>query len=288
MIEWPPTLVREIVKERCIFFLGAGVSASSTGAHGARPPSWGAFLASASSIITDAVAKGAIDDLISQRKFLVALQAIKDHADRARYHQLLNQTFNVPYAPSRLHEIIFDLDAKVVITTNFDKIYEGYCLSYRPSGRALHKVIDYTSDALADELRDDTRLLIRAHGSINNVHEMIFTRATYHAAKRNNVAFYEIMKALFLTNTILFIGCSLDDPDIMLLLEDIHILGKHEKPHYTLVRAGQADPYSVKDWLETYNIKVMEYGNNYEDLIPEMEVLLEAVNGERASYISMK
>jgi NAD-dependent SIR2 family protein deacetylase len=288
MINWSDTLVREIVKERCIFFLGAGVSASATGAGGVRPPGWGAFLKSACGLVSDRAKKHSIESLIDQRKFLVALQAIKDTADPARYHSLLNRTFNASYEPSRLHEIIYELDAKVVITTNFDKIYEGYCLSYRPGGKPLHKVIDYTMDTLADELRDDTRLLIRAHGSINNVRDMIFTRAEYHAAKRKNVGFYELMKALFLTNTIVFVGCSLDDPDILLLLEDVHILGRHEKPHYALIRSDEANPYTVKDWMDTYNIKVLEYGPEYGDLFPEMEALLEAVNGERASYISMK
>jgi hypothetical protein len=283
MIDWPATLIREIVGERCIIFLGAGVSASSVGSDGTRPPGWAAFLKSASALIVDPEKRTAIDQLLEERKFLVALQAIKDNADRARYHQLLNQSFNVQYPPSRLHEILYELDAKVVITTNFDKIYEAYCLSYRPGGQALHKIIDYRSDALADELRDDTRLLIQAHGSINNIREMIFTRAEYHAAKRSYLPFYEVLKALFVTNTLVFVGCSLEDPDILLLLEDVHIIGRHEKPHYALIKQGEANPFVAKDWLETYNIQLLEYGTNYEDLIPNMEALLDAVNEVRAS-----
>lgn len=284
MIDWPDTLVREIVKERCIFFLGAGVSANAKDDRGRSPPGWEEFLKLACALVTDPTKRGAIEALVAERRFLVALQAIKDNADRARYHDFLNQSFNVPYEPGRLHEVIYDLDAKVVITTNFDKIYEGYCQRYRPGGRSLHKVIDYNSNALADELRDDTRLLIRAHGSINNVRGMIFTRAEYHAAKRNHTTFYEVMKALFLTNTLVFVGCSLDDPDLLLLLEDVHILGQHEKPHYAVIRSGQANVFVAKDWRETYNIQVLEYGPDYEDLIPNMETLLEDVQGQRAIY----
>jgi len=32
-----------------------------------------------------------------------------------------------------------------------------------------------------------------------------------------------MLKALFLTNTVLFIGCGLNDPDVVLLLEDVKI-----------------------------------------------------------------
>lgn len=283
MIDWPATLVREIIGERCIFFLGAGVSATSVDANGNSPPGWADFLKSATALILDSEKRAAIEQLLEQRRFLIALQAIKDNADPASYQQLLNRAFNASYPPSRLHEIVYELDAKVVITTNFDKIYEGYCLSYRPAGRALHKVIDYVSDALADELRDDARLLIRAHGSINDVRSMIFTRAEYHAAKRKHVSFYQVIRALFLTNTLVFLGCSLEDPDILLLLEDVHIIGRHEKPHYALIRQGDANPFVARDWLETYNIKLLEYGSDYSELIPNMEVLLESVNGERAS-----
>lgn len=286
MMMWPETLAREIVKERCIFFLGAGVSASSVGPSGKSPPKWEEFLVSACALVTNTTLRGEIEGLVRERKYLVALQAIKDNADRARYHDFLNQNFNAQYQPSRVHEIIYDLDARIVLTTNFDKIYEGYCLSYRPGGKPLHKVIDYSSEALADELRDNTRLLIRAHGSINDVRQMIFTRSEYHAAKRRHGAFYEIMKALFITNTIVFIGCSLDDPDILLLLEDVHIVGRHEKPHYAVIRQGETRSSVAKDLLETYNIRVLEYGPAYTDLVPALDALLDLVNNERLGFIA--
>jgi hypothetical protein len=50
------------------------------------------------------------------------------------------------------------LDAKVVITTNFDKIYEGYCHSFAGSA-AAYKTISYRQDDLADELPSETRRL---------------------------------------------------------------------------------------------------------------------------------
>jgi NAD-dependent SIR2 family protein deacetylase len=281
MINWPATLAREIVKERCILFLGSGISASAKGPDGRSPPTWKSFLEGACALVPLDKGRAAIAELIAERKYLLALQAIKDNANRATYYDYLNRMFNVPYEPSRLHEIIYELDAKIVLTTNFDKIYESYCLSYRPGGHALHKLISYKSDALADEVRDDTRLIVRAHGSIDDVREMIFTRSEYHEAKRNHVAFYEMMKALFLTNTIVFLGCSLDDPDILLLLEDVKIIGRHEKPHYAVVREGETSPFVANDLLKTCNVQLLEYGPSYGDLVPELEALQSLVNGEK-------
>lgn len=268
MIDWPATLPREIVKERCILFLGSGVSASAKGPEGQSPPTWKTFLEGACALVPPDRGRDAIAALIGERKYLLALQAIKDNANRATYQDYLNRTFNLACQPSRLHEIIYELDAKIVLTTNFDKIYDSYCLSYRPAGRALHKVVSYTSAGLADEVRDDTRLIVRAHGSIDDVRDMIFTRSEYHEAKRKHVAFYEIMKALFLTNTIVFLGCSLDDPDILLLLEDVKIIGRHEKPHYAVVRQGETSSFVANDLLETCNVQLLEYGPSYDDLVP--------------------
>jgi hypothetical protein len=44
MIAWPPSLVREVAARRCVFFLGAGVSASASDKDGNHPSTWKEFL----------------------------------------------------------------------------------------------------------------------------------------------------------------------------------------------------------------------------------------------------
>lgn len=281
MINWPATLVNEIVKERCVLFLGAGVSASAQTPDGKSPPEWEEFLLEACSLVRDGGHRAAIEELIKKNKLLIALQAIKDKSNIAEYHHLLDKHFNHPdYRPSKLHKLIYDLDARVVITTNFDKIYEAYCHSFRGATNAF-KTLNYTSKVLSDELRSNTRLIIRAHGSINDINDMIFTRAEYHRAKREYSQFYDVLRAIFLTNTVVFIGCGLDDPDIMLLLEEVRISGQSNKPHYALVKEGKHE-FLKKDWKTTYNIEVLEYGPAHNDLVPDIENLVEQVIRQRA------
>jgi hypothetical protein len=69
MITWPPSLVREIAARRCVFFLGAGVSASSRDALGNAPKTWGEFLTEATGLVPDAGKKRAINKLIKERKY---------------------------------------------------------------------------------------------------------------------------------------------------------------------------------------------------------------------------
>ena len=160
MINWPKSLVTEIARRRCILFLGAGVAAAAINPVGKRPQEWKEFLKSAVDLIHTPQIKTDINNLIDQNRLLLALQAINDEADPGDYHALLNTNFNdASFEPSELHKVIFNLDSRLVITTNFDKIYEKHCLTASTEG---FKVIPYYSNSLGDEIRSDTRLIIKA------------------------------------------------------------------------------------------------------------------------------
>lgn len=275
MIAWPQTLVTEVARRRCIFFLGAGVSASSVSPQGARPKEWGDFLTAALHLVTNQEDRATVANLISERRYLLALQAISQEADAGDYQSFLSTNFNDPtFEPSTLHKIIFDLDSRIVITTNFDKIYEKLCLRASTEG---FKVLPYNSTSLGDELRSDTRLIIKAHGTIDDVGSMIFTKSEYHKATAKHAQFYAMLRALLLTHTCIFMGCSMDDPDVLLLLEDVRVTASSNRPHYALVLQGKNSVYSKQDWLASYNVKALEYGPTHDALIEELGSLLEQV-----------
>ena len=278
-VHWPQTLVKEIARRRCVFFLGAGVSSSAEDDQGKRPKGWIEFLSGAAELIHDSAGRVIVKNLVEEKRYLLALQAIRSEVDGADYHEFLNTHLNnQAFQPKSLHDVILKLDSRIVITTNFDKIYEKYCLSTSSEG---FKVIPYDSESLADELRSDTRLIIKAHGTIDNIQKMVFTKAEYHEAKRDYPQFYEILKAIFLTSTVVFIGCSLEDPDVQLVLEDVHIAASSQRPHYALVKQGEHSKYMVTDWSDAYNIKALTYGPEYSDLTTSLEELLQQVEQQR-------
>lgn len=286
MITWPTSLVREIAARRAVFFIGAGVSASSRDASGNSPKTWDEFLTDATELVTDSAKKRVIKRLVKERKYLLALQGIRDEANGAEYRDLLNRNFNNPaFQPSDLHACIFDLDVRIIISTNFDKIYEGYCASVGAAPGAF-KTVSYHSSDLVDEIRSDTRLIIKAHGSIDDISKMVFTRAEYHKAKLEHSKFYDILKAIFLTHTAVFIGCGMEDPDVLLLLEDVRITASAERPHYALIKKKSQDLFSMSDWKKTYNIHPLEYGPAHADLIPDLRALQKLVDSERALTVT--
>ena len=119
--------------------------------------------------------------------------------------------------------------------------------------------------------------------SINEINKMIFTKSQYHGAKRRYPNFYEILKSLFITNTLLFVGCSLTDPDVCLLLEEVKIIGSSAKPYYVLIKQDEQNPVAIEDWKDSYNIIALEYGPDHEDLTTSLKDLGDQVLSHRAT-----
>lgn len=283
MTDWPTSMVREIAARRCVIFIGSGVSASSQNSNGSRTKTWSEFLMEACSLVSDSDHRAEIEELINQGNFLLALEGIKQVSDNGDFRSLLDNSFNDHnLGPNDLHRIILELDSRIVVTTNFDKLYEKYCNSTANVAGAF-KVISYTSTDLCDELKSDARLIIKAHGSIDEVSKMIFTRSEYHRARANNHNFYEILKALFLTNTVIFIGCGMADPDMQLVLEEVNIVGASSRPHYVVTMDETITKVVKDDWKNTYNIVPITYGPTHAELPNLLESLVEKVLEERAS-----
>jgi hypothetical protein len=285
VINWPSSLVREVAARRCAFFLGAGVSASAADAAGKHPKTWHEFLVEACGLISNPSKKATVENLVGAERYLLALQGIREYVDPADYRNLLDAHFNSPaFQPSEIHKCVYQLDSRIVITTNFDKIYERYCLARSDTG--AFKVIQYDSKDLADELRSDTRLIIKAHGSIDTISRMIFTRAEYHRIKAEHQEFYDILKAIFLTHAVVFFGCGLDDPDVLLLLEEVKITSSSAKPHYAVIKEDTKTALALSDWKNSYNICALEYGPTHDDLIQDLQALLALIDEERATTVT--
>ncbi|WP_368570622.1 SIR2 family protein [Acinetobacter baumannii] len=279
MINWPKSLIDELAQRRCILFLGAGVAASARNRAGDSPLDWNTFLVEATKLISKPDDKDAVTQLIHERKFPLALNAIADLVDPGDYQSFLNDCFNdSSFKPSELHSVILDIDARFVITTNFDKIYERHCLTVSNVG---FKVIPYYSESLADEIRSDTRLIIKAHGSIDDISKMVFTRKEYHQAKKHYPEFYNLLKALLLTNTCVFIGCGMEDPDVLFLLEELKMTTNSKRPHYALLREGAVSSFITRDLSSTYNVRSLFYGPDHSDLILSLHDLYAEIEGIR-------
>ena len=271
---WPDNLVEEIAYRRCLIFLGSGISATAKNDKNESPDTWSEFLKNAKTKMKNPTEedKEFVDEMLEKQNYLLALQAIADLCDSGEYSNYLKQQYlRGNYIPSNVHRLIKDLDSKIVVTTNFDKLYESLC--HVPE----YVIFDYTQTrSIIASLKAPENVIIKAHGSIDDTEKLIFTAKQYYRAQEKYPEFYHLMMALFLTHTIVFLGYSLNDPDINLLLQFLHNTANTSCPHYIVDKTGNKKQI-VKNWKEVYNVSLIEYGDTYDELEVALQELRDRV-----------
>lgn len=281
MITWDNYLVKELALRKCIIVIGSGISKNSINIAGKRPMTWLEFLRFASDKITKNSIKQDINKLITNNDYLTACEVIKDTIGRNNFNDLMMDEFHTPgYPPAAIHETIFKLDSKIVLTPNFDKIYDTYSTTTSNGTIIIKK---NTDNDLASIVRNHKHVIIKMHGTIDDVNEVIFTRSDYARARTKYRDFYTIMDALAITHTFLFLGCGTNDPDIRLMLEDYSYKFSFSREHYFVIPKGQ-NSKSVNKILEaTMNLKMIEYSSNdhHVELKDSLDNLLKLVEAQR-------
>lgn len=258
MITWPDSLVAELAERRCIIFLGAGASAGCRPKNGKEsPPTWKKLLEDAAVKMADKEERDEVLRLVGKEQYLDAAQIVWDNISPPEIQKFLWEKFKTPnYEASDIHKAVMDLDSKIVITTNIDDIYENYCKA-AGSEQGYNQCKYYEIHALND-IRSTLRVILKAHGCITDTNQAVMTRRQYFEAKLKYGRFYALLDSLFLTNTLLFVGCGLTDPDIQLVLENANIAVPSVHPHYALV--DNSRHHSLVDSIKkTYNIQLLEY-----------------------------
>lgn len=281
MIDWPESLVPELAERRCVIVLGAGASAGCLSADSLRrPPTWPQLL---EALLQRVAVGGDADEarvFITAEKFLHAAQIIRDSIPQGDFDQIIRRELQDPrYQFGKIHELVNKLDPKIVLTTNYDDIYELY--SSRGDAVNGYNVCNYYDAHALNDIRSTTRIILKAHGSVSDPSRVVLSLGDYFRARRNFPAFFATVDALFLTNTLLFLGCGLNDPDIGLLLENVNISAPSSHPHYAVVE-NVRHPSIKRAVRETYNLELLEYdAGQHAQVTDSLEDLLESVEEYR-------
>lgn len=257
-MNWPNALITELASRRCIIFIGSGASAGCLSLDGTKsPPTWSAFLQSLINLMADRRDLPIIEDYVNKEKYLEAAEIIKKNISPADFSAFIRTELVTPkYKPSKIHETILDIDPKIVITTNYDDIYDSYCRI--GSAQEGYNISKYYESHIISDLRSPVRLIIKAHGCISDASQIILTKSEYFHARQIFSSFYKVLDSLFLTHTILFLGYSLTDPDIQLTLENVNIAAPSAHPHY-FVTGNNINPAIKIANKRAYNVEFIEY-----------------------------
>ncbi|GEP08588.1 SIR2 family protein [Methylobacterium gnaphalii] len=257
MISWPEDLVRDIAARQSVLFLGAGVSRNAANAQGQHPRGWIDFLSHLASLITNIGHKREVEACITEGDMLTACELARKHLSGSVFRtEILREFLSNGYRPAKIHDDLSRVDSRLVMTTNFDKLYENRANALQDN---TVLVKNYYDRDVADVFRRQDRVVLKIHGTIDSPEQTIFTRSQYALARRDYGHFYQLMRGLFVTHTFVFLGASMRDPDIQLLLEDHAYRFEGTRPHYIVMPEDAARAGSLRVLEETMNLSALLY-----------------------------
>lgn len=176
-------------------FVGAGVSKSSE-SENIKLPSW--------------------SDLIDELKLDLGIDYEIDYLKVAQlyylefgshlYFKKIKKYFPDNVTPSKLHDLIFNINPHCVITTNWDCLLDTAVIE----NAYIYDIVCSDKDLMKSSL---DKKLIKMHGDFKN-HNIVFKEDDYINYDVNFPLVSNYIKSVLSTHTVIFIGYSYNDIDI--------------------------------------------------------------------------
>ena len=265
LIQPPASLVQYLTEGRCVLFVGAGLSAS------AGLPGWGDLLKGMLEVIRgDDSTRSDLDELqrlFDLGRFLQVADYCKDRLGKTRYQEYLAERLQPTSTETpEAHQHISRLPFRAIVTTNYDSLLEdSYFFETRRRPKAPTHV---DKDVLGTLLFDRAFFILKAHGDINRPATVVLTARDYREIIHQNPAFNAMFSALLMTNAVLFLGYSLGDPDLNLLLDSqLSAFSDRVPPRYALMMdVGEVQRTVMK---QSAGIDVQSFPKGEYDSVPK-------------------
>lgn len=188
--------------ESLTFFVGAGISALS------NAPKWSQLIDN----FCDELGK-AKKPTYSNEEYLSIPQMYyySINQDTKRYYNFINECFGRKKLVSNsIHKMLLDLNPHAFITTNFDDLLET---------AASENCQSYQVVACDDEISQisGNRFILKVHGDLKH-NNIVLKEEDYLNYSENFKLVETLLKSIFATNTVVFIGYGLNDYNIKLIL----------------------------------------------------------------------
>jgi hypothetical protein len=276
----PDKLRQAYKQQRCAVLVGAGASA------GSGIPLWGRLL---ETMIAEAVQHQVISDakaneyrkLVSNpAKFLLIASGLK--ADLGAYFdEFVENTFIAPRpAPTALHSALVGLERlQFIITTNYDTILER---AYRAKDPDVSVCTFRDVGEVQRRLSKREFFIFKAHGDAAKLgNGIILTDADYRNILFRQRAYQSLLSTMFTMFTIVFVGASMTDPEIMLLLNYIadSFTPGSGPSHFALMVEEDITGVEKERWFKDLNVQLIPISkaHNYAELTEFLVALQKTV-----------
>lgn len=205
--------------------------------------------------------------------------------DSALYDQILAESIPTIEADAPLSSAIFDINPAHIITTNYDHLLEtsknAFCEQYQ--------VIVHDKDLLNAE---KSKYIIKMHGDMSALDTIVLKEQDYLDYSQTHVLIELFVKSLLTDHIVLFLGYSLNDYNIKLLLSWLNYmrsqngaLGKGKKVGYIVLDQNEIDDTQLS-YFNSNNVGVVNI--NCIPIIREIPESLTHEKGKRLySFLSV-
>ncbi|MFO1227565.1 SIR2 family protein [Roseateles sp.] len=279
-IKFNADLVDDVARRRVVLFVGAGASRWAKPAGGGSFKDWKQFLNHACSRATNRRIQKIVRNLIDNQEYLLASELLKSNLSD-QWLSLLTAEFQQAAEISRLHKALIHLDPRLIVTTNFDKLIETAW--GQDSGASYPTVVTAIESSIFRLFRDDEKYLIKLHGPIDSPQNIVFDTTSYQSSAFSNRYYVEMLATLLLTHTFLFVGFSMADPAVAMIVENAAYRFPSNRPHY-IFQPGTATPEVDELWKKLRKLYVLRYSDadNHVALAEQIEALGAAAISRRS------
>jgi hypothetical protein len=275
----PEELVEALKKGRCAALIGAGLSIS------AGYPTWGTLLdalierARQKDIITPDKELELREIAKTPSKWLMVAQELSDSYGTGLFHNELGKIFEeVGAAPTDVHRLLTEIPFRFVVTTNYDQLIEN---AYFPKFNRIPRIFTHqdTPD-FADALWKEDFFILKAHGDLQKKSSIVLTEKDYRTVVYSSPGYRALLAAIFTTKTILFLGASLSDPELQLLLRSLHDAFQGSgQYHFALISSEGFSETEAGHWRKNYNVRCIRYepSSGHPELIEFLKKILVAL-----------
>lgn len=248
------------------FFVGAGVSALS------NAPTWNTLIESICKKMGQKIQKpySSDDYLRIPQMFYYYI----NKSETTYYNFLEKHLITSSLLPNVVHRELLKLNPSSFVTTNFDELLEDAAIQYCQSFKSI------ACDSEVSGINGD-RFILKVHGDIKH-RNIVFKEEDYLNYSENFKLIETLLKSIFSTNTVVFIGYGLNDYNIKLILNWAKTLLKDNfnKPIFIYTDTKSLGHEDLL-YQQSRGLCVIEYeklGKRFDDYLPRYLSVIEAIN----------
>lgn len=264
----PTELIESYLDKKCGFFVGAGLS------HAVGYPDWKGLLlgltqkAEADHSLAPERAAECQELAEDPNKYLMLAEEMKDVLGVELKTFIEDVYAKEDIDPRPTHDLLVSLKRNnFIITTNYDQLIEKAFVKNKVF-QSPYKY--YEAHAIQRQLYRREFFLLKAHGDAQTAAEnIILTDKDYRRLLYQQPGYQSALQSIFTMYSVIFVGCSLQDPELKLLLNYINAaFPQGGIPHYALMTTESTGTTERNRWKKDYNMRIIPISadNDYGDI----------------------